>query len=847
MLQHNRQIIISTGTSRKAAQWPGSTIWWSELVEKLKTPVRSTETINAYLSMSKSEQDDLKDVGGFVGGSLLGNRRKALCVTGRDVLTLDLDNIPSGGTQDALRRLDGLGCAFLVYSTRKHRPDAPRLRVLFPVCATAGPDEYEPALRMVSHRAGLLPWCDPSTFEVSRLMYWPSVCADGEYIHYVADKPFLSVEGVLGLFQDWHNIAQWPQIPGAPAQARLAAKQGDPTVKSGVVGAFCRTYDIFAAIDSFLPGIYEETDLSDRYTYTGGSTTGGAVTYDNGLYLYSHHATDPCGGKLVNAFDLVRLHKFGDLDDEAKPGTPTGRLPSYTEMQRLAVADEKVAALLNSERYQTAIEAFKTRQAGAEISVPEQEENTEWLKQLDLHPQSGLPSKTINNVKLIIQNDPLLRGRIRLNLFADAYMARGPLPWELRREEQGVFQWADRDDRGLRNYIEMVYGLKGRELIEDGLGEAAAALAYDPILEYLNSGVWDNTPRLDTVYIDYLGADDSPYMRAVNRKAFVAAVARAKHPGVKFDCMTVICGRQGLGKSTLFSKLGAGWFSDSLKTFEGKDAAELLQGVWICEIAELESFNKADIRIIKSFLSKLDDQYRAAYARKTDKHPRRCVFFGTTNDHDYLKDPTGNRRFWPVDAELQVPTKSVFKDLDDATVAQIWAEAAYRWQQGETLFLSPELEAEADRRREDHFDTDPLQGQIEEFLEKPVPADWQEWNLDRRRMYWSGQISGASGIKLVTRDRVCVMEIMRECMRDIRPSIPRADSNRVVAILTGLKNWERCKSTMRFGCEYGIQKGFKRVNQQANFCPELVYKRSKPVNLNDQAGLQSGLQENPLN
>ena len=226
-----------------------------------------------------------------------------------------------------VRRVEALGCSYCIYSTRKHRPDAPRLRVLLPLDRTCTADEYEPCARRMADMIGM-ELADPSTFEASRLMYWPSVCADGQYVYYPADKPMLSVDGLLATYVDWRDVASWPACPGAAAPARLAAKQGDPETKHGVVGAFCRVYDVPAAMDKFLPGVYEETDTPGRYTFTGGSTTGGAVLYDGGKFLYSHHATDPCGGKLVNAFDLVRLHRFEGLDDEAKPGTLPHQLPS---------------------------------------------------------------------------------------------------------------------------------------------------------------------------------------------------------------------------------------------------------------------------------------------------------------------------------------------------------------------------------------------------------------------------------------------------------------------------------------------------------------------------------------
>lgn len=311
-MQFDRKITISAGSSRRAMVWQAQTLLISELWAKLQTPARGTEPLAEYLNMKKAQQDDLKDVGGFMAGTLSGPRRKANNVTGRDVITLDLDNIPPGGTEDVLRRVEGLSCGYCIYSTRKHSPAAPRLRVLLPLDRTASADEYEPIARKMAEYIGL-EFCDPTTFEVSRLMYWPSCCSDSQYIYVWKDKPLLSVKGLLGQYEDWRDCTLWPQVPGSQnLPTKLAVKQGDPEAKNGVVGAFCRTYDIYRAMDELIPGMYEPVEsMPGRYTYLGGSTTGGAVIYDSGKFLYSHHATDPCSGKLVNAFDLVRLHRFG--------------------------------------------------------------------------------------------------------------------------------------------------------------------------------------------------------------------------------------------------------------------------------------------------------------------------------------------------------------------------------------------------------------------------------------------------------------------------------------------------------------------------------------------------------
>lgn len=798
MLNYDRQITISAAGSRKATYWPPQKLWWSEVVAKLQTPARGTETLRDYLAMPKSKQDELKDVGGFVAGSLLHNRRKAANVIGRDVVTLDLDNIPAGGTQDILRRVDGLGCGYCIYSTRKHEESRPRLRILLPTDRTVTADEYEPLARKLAELIGI-EFCDPTTFEVHRLMFWPSCCSDSQYVYLYGDKPFLSADGVLALYKDWRNISEWPQVPGTQqTQKKLAAKQGDPTEKQGIVGAFCRTYDIYTAISTFIPDAYTPCDIPDRYTYTGGSTVAGAIVYDHGQFLYSHHATDPCSGRLVNSFDLVRLHKFGELDDDAKPDTPTNRLPSFTAMCEFAVNDTHVAALLNQERYEKAMEEFQTTNDNPES------DNLDWMKLLTYNT-AGNPIRNIKNVRIVLENDPKLKGRIKLNRFANRIIGIGPLPWELRGKKE-EFEWSENDDSGLRGYIESILGFRSRDIILDALVQTAAKQSFDPVVDYLTSIQWDGTPRLDTLFIDYLGVDDHPYTRAVTRKAFTAAVARAMTPGVKFDIMTVIHGPQGIGKSTIIRKMGKDWFSDSVNTFEGKEAAELLQGIWIIEIGELEAYSKSDIRLVKLFLSRQDDHFRAAYARVTERHPRKCVFFGTTNNLEYLRDPTGNRRFWPLNAMLQKPIKDVWNDLD-SEIDQIWAEAYTRWQAGEPLYLSQELEEEAERRREMHMEQDPLRGQIEEFLEKKIPEDWQNWSHDRRMMFWAGMIQG--DIKLVPRDRVCAIEIWRECLMEHKITMPKQEAIRINSILENLPGWER-GGVMRFGSTYGRQKGFKR-------------------------------------
>jgi len=273
--------------------------------------------------------------------------------------------------------------------------------------------------------------------------------------------------------------------------------------------------------------------------------------------------------------------------------------------------------------------------------------------------------------------------------------------------------------------------------------------------------------------------------------------------------MPIFTGPQGIGKSTFLAILGKEWFSDSLTSFEGKDAAELIQGTWINEVGELTAMTKQETSAVKQFLSKREDIYRAAYGRRTDRYPRRCVFFGTSNDSEFLKDSTGNRRFWPVDVGVHNAKKSVWVDLPKE-VDQIWAEAYTYWALGEDLFLSKELEAMAEEQQENHRETSGKEGLIKEFLERKIPANWDQMDMQKRRMFWNGQLHLPEGEELISRDKVCAMEIWAECFNGDTKYLKRQDSNEIVSILSILKGWKRNKSIRRYG-PYGNQKGFERV------------------------------------
>lgn len=799
MFQNDMKIRISAGNSRKAKTWMPQELYWSEFVKKLEQPIRTGETFMEYLSFPKAKQDEIKDVGGFVGGELLGEQRRNGNAGKRSLLTLDADHIRAGGTSEILSILETLGCAYVVYSTRKHEEAAPRLRVVVPLDIPATPDEYEPIARRLAEYIGMGIF-DPTTFETVRLMYWPSCSCDSQYRFQFADKPFLSKDGMLKTYENWRDVAEWPEIPGAAKiRNRSARKQGSPLEKKGIVGAFCKTYTIEQAMETFLPGVYEPCEMHpDRFTFVEGSTVGGAVLYEEGLFLYSHHATDPAGGRLCNAFDLVRLHKFYEEDIEAKEGTPVTRLPSFQSMCEFAMDQPEVAKRMTEERFQ---------QAQGEFSE-DQKDRMDWMGQLSCSSTTGLPNKTIDNILIILENDPNLCKKLYHDEFANRAVICGPMPWETQvpfpyRDRL----WTDEDDSGLRHYMEKTYSITGEKKILDGMAIYANRHKRHKIREYLSTLKWDGIKRLDTLLIDYFGAEDTNYVRAVTRKTLCAAVARAMRPGCKFDYMLILSGAQGVGKSTFFSILGKDWYSDSMSTFEGKDAAEMVQGYWIIEAGELTGFNRSEMNAVKQFLSKKEDVYRMPYGRRTANFPRNCIIVGTTNDKEFLKDRTGNRRFWPVGLGKQPVKKSVFRDLQ-AETDQIWAEALTRWMVGEPLYLSGDTEKMAREKQESYREVSPREGIIRSFLERPIPKDWNKKSAYQRKSFFQNEFEVQDAGEMVPRDRICAAEVWTECLGGDLKQMQRRDTIEINGILENMEGWER-KSSIRFG-PYGTQRGYLR-------------------------------------
>lgn len=793
------KLFISTGNSRMEKKWNGLEMDFNVFLDRVSHTVRTSESVEQYRKASKAKQDDIKDVGGFVLGKLKEGRRKKANVVFRSGLTLDMDY----ATTDIAEQLElffDFRC--LIYSTHKHTPEKPRLRLIIPLSRNVSPDEYAAVARKVAEDIGMELF-DDTTYEPSRLMYWPSTSSDGEFFFQDinAKGEFLNPDKVLCRYGDWHDSSKWPVSSRQKSVVkREISKQADPLSKEGVIGAFCRTYGIEEAICTFLSDVYKESAMPGRYDYIPADSQAGVVIYE-GKFAYSHHATDPACGLLLNAFDIVRVHKFGSLDDRVQEGTESGKKPSFKAMSNFAVSDKNVKLTLAKERKDTALDEF--------TESPE-----DWQTVLDLDRQ-GQVKDTLSNIAVIIRHDKNLQP-IVFNQLKNALDVIGTLPWS--QVKKG---WGDADIACAKLYFERIYGIWSPAKFKDALlAVVSSERLYHPIKEYFGKLKWDGVSRINTLLVDYMGAINTPYVQAITRKTLVAAVARIYEPGIKFDSVLVLNGPQGCGKSTFFAKLGREWYSDSLTISDmkdGKTAAEKLQGYWILELGELAGIKKVDVETVKSFVTRTDDKFRQSYGTTVESHPRESIVVGSTNSEGgFLRDVTGNRRFWPV--HVTGKGKHQGWDLTPDLIDQIWAEAIVIYRKGENLFLSGKEAAEAYVAQQEAMESDDREGIVEDYLERLLPADWDNMDLYQRRAYLGGGEFEAEGkVGTIVRDRFCLMEVWCECFGKERQNFRKTDSYELEAIIQKIGGWRRYKGNASGKLRisgYGVQRVFMREDRE---------------------------------
>jgi len=415
------------------------------------------------------------------------------------------------------------------------------------------------------------------------------------------------------------------------------------------------------------------------------------------------------------------------------------------------------------------------------------------------------------NAMLILENDANLRGRLRYDAFRERIVG-GELPWRTAVEE-----WTDEDTAKLRSWLhryENSYGIDvGRGDVDAAVSATAHDNAFHPLRDWLTGLAWDGVARLDLLWIDYFGAADTPYARGVGARWAISAVARAFAPGCQVDYAPVLEGPQGLGKSTGLGLLvGADWFFNSgLDLTNLKSAYETIQGKWVVELGELDALSKADITRVKAFLTSQQDHFRAAYARHAVTHPRQVVFVGSTNEDRYLKDATGNRRFWPVACGV-IDRDAIRRDRE-----QLWAEAVVRYRAGEAWRPDEALSRLAADEQEHRFQADEW--------EEPVSV-------------WLG-----------LRDGVTTYEVLTQALAIDKGRVGPREGMRCAAVLRrlGLSDVRREQERgLRVRRYYRGRPVAWAPNQSQNRTPTNGGQPGQPISSNNDGVMNKDIQENNL-
>ena len=758
---------ISLGANRKSVvtkrvQWE-----WAELVKRLKNVEHSTHTMEQYAAMTKVQRVEAKDVGFFIGG--FAEKR---VVRYRQILSLDIDE-GGGHTLSVLREWLN-GKSYIIHSTHSSTPDNPRFRVVCPLNRNVQADEYGAIMRVL-HDKFKLP-LDVATFDFNRIMFLPSVPSDADYFFESNDGEPLDVESLLSKLGNWQDLSA--------VRVEKVPKVQDPLTKGGIVGAFCKRFPIRDAIEEFLSDVWRK-EHDGSYTLIGASTTSGGKIFED-KYLVSFHGTDKHLGRSHNSYDAVRLYKFGD--------GKSGEAKMAELCESLGIRPD------NDERLQKTLDAI------------EDDDSRIILQERLVVDKKGNVEKTISNAELILRYDPEIAGVFAYDMFTASPVLKRLPYWRTMFEVRAVNEdcksiqeyeeMEDYDESNLFKHFEQKYDFTNERIVTHALNIVSHQNAFHPVREYLESLEWDGVPRLERIFIDCFGVEDSLYSREVGLKFFVGAVRRVFIPASKMDYIPVLVSEEGLGKSRFIKRMAKLWGSDSFYTFNGgKEAYEQLRGVWLMEIAELNGVQNRSTNSRKAFVTKGSDRYRSAYMKYTKTYKRQCVFIASSNDVVFLDDPSEDgRRWWGMMCSAERRTINPIDDSFLELVDQYWAEAVHHYRMGVLPVLSDAAEVEARMLRQVHKAEDIEQGALIDYLNMPVPSDWYEWSIFERMSYWRDQKDVWRG---KPRSFVCTTEVSREFFEIPRSESTIGRSRKIGEAIRGTGLFIQDGSKKRFG-EYGV-------------------------------------------
>lgn len=723
--------------------------------------------------------------GPWFSAALMEGRRSADNATRQgNVIILDLERdkhadsapIPPQPSEVFKAATAAFGCCPLaVYTTFSHNKENPKMRVVIPVSRESGYEEWSEASRRAAALIGAEAYTDAASFGRARGMYLPAHAIDKEEDY----ECFFSSEGQ---FLDLDRLLAAP-----PTEEPNPEEDEAPDLS-------CLTPS----------PRYSEDDWGATIQKINASAFG-AIPYEEWARLALSLHNIPEGHDVFMAISraATNFKSAKDVEDKwRQTANGNGSVSIRTAVQWLN---------------KNGIEVAKRHEAPASAPTTTGKVNTSEdhggeIPGTQKNDKTGLLLNTIDNAVAMLLNHPDLKGKIAFNLFTGELDVLGDLPWHRTKGP-----WSDDDDSALRRWMEQHEGEKiSAQKIMDALSVVSKIQMFHPVKDYFNSLHWDGTPRIDTLIIRHLGADDDELTRAVTRKWFVGAVSRIYDPGKKFDYCLMLQGNEGIGKSTLLNIMASDdWFSDNIE-IEGRDALDNLLGLLICEFGELATLDKATTEAIKRFISATSDKFRKAYGRRQERHQRQCVFAATTNSLTPLRGDTGNRRFWVI--RLNEALRA-FKSTGESMTAlkrdrnQLWAEAVAIFRKGEQLYLEDHLEAQMRERQKaanvNTEENDTLFSQLLFFLETKLPEDWGNYLKEERQRYFQNDRE-REGRGTVERQSFCIREFLEECAR-IKPDSQKyyASSRFIGKVMASMEGWQLTGPGRR--TPYGVQKIYERV------------------------------------
>lgn len=704
-------------------------------------------TYAEYMKLGESKegkaiQGEKKMAAGFiVAGKFKNGSRKIGDMVGRSGIQIDIDYATP---EQAAFILDGLAeineWAYLWHTTRAHCQKHPRIRIIVPLTRLVNGDEANAitrylALTLADNPEEAIEIPDLVSFRPNQIMYLPTISRGQEYLHgFHGDAPVLNPDDFLAAHPDWQDYTKLPRQADEKSAENTTGKSSmeDPTEKPGVIGAFCRAYGAEEAIAEFLddiyvPGASSGTDI--RYSYALGSAYNGVVVYDD-MFVHSHHGTDPADGQ-HNVFDLVRIHKFGHLDEAANGNTSPGNMPSFKAMTEWALKDERVkkeratALAFDDDEFDdlededaTDIDdllgiddeeedensdfddlpdeddeddeaAEKPKKKAKDKKPKGDDDDSPWQERLVLDKADQV-EKSRFNAGLIISNDRRIAPTIAYNELAGAPYVRSILRFSKVPEcvqapvkDKIVGRpWTDADTAALNIALSAPTRDKGygrdfaTQDLETAMILAAQKNSFNPFLDMVNRVEWDGVKRLGTNWIEFLGAPDTAYVRELEVLFFVATIARQYEPGHPFHLVPIFGGKQGGGKTGYIKAIAfeSRFYGELSGDFSNlQKMVETTLGKVITEMPELKGTHRSLIQDIKQYFTSEKDTIRLAYRRNAEDFYRRNTTIGTTNEDEFLRDDE-NRRFCPVPVAVDQNNVVDFNRLIPL-IPQLWAEA----------------------------------------------------------------------------------------------------------------------------------------------------------------------------